>query len=348
MATSLDFTLVNEESYDKLTLGCVRSFKIPGVARDYHIVPIQAGNTDKIVITTDKFFSTGFVTAGQYPRFNEVSMAKDKYAMAFGQAQTSQFLEPLTKNVLTRLYPALLDRLRAFKVEEEKANRLLPPYYLRLLEDGVDGREKHCKALFSPRDVEFVKVAPEAMIFSDGKNGFLQKAPIRSFIELPKQGHYKARVVVRFLLLTPPPPTDEARPMVSVSLIVDQLLFSPDGPRAPQEMVLDSTDFFNAVVAFPDLSGVYFDTAPPASQAPPPPPPPPAAAPAPPPQPMETAPASAGVKRHPKAKNGLRKAAAAAAAAGPSPKFSMDDIPATQEPFIDLDAEEERALFPML
>ena len=124
------------------------------------------------------------------------------------------------------------------------AGRRLPPCYQRVLDDAIEGRAKHCKTLYSSRDGVFVKVEPEAEVYTDSMQGYLQKAPISTFDPLHKLGQYKVRLSIRSILLSTPPANEENKPVVSVSFVVDQHLFSPLGSRVPQALVLDSSDFF--------------------------------------------------------------------------------------------------------
>ena len=241
---SQDLNLSSEESYKQLTLGSVRPLKIPGVARDFHILPIFASNFCHIIFTPGKFISSGFVTTAHYFRPKDVIIVKDKYTLVFDRAQTSHLIEPMYTRLLDTLYPTLLEKLEAFKADEEKAGRRLPPCYQRVLDDGIEGRTKHCKALYSARDGAFVKVEPEAEVYTDSMQGYLQKAPISTFDPLPKLGQYKVRLSIRSILLSTPPANEENKPVVSVSFVVDQLLFAPLGSRVPQALVLDSSDFF--------------------------------------------------------------------------------------------------------
>ena len=189
---------------------------------------------------TPKFFSIGFVRppapGGEKPT---------KFTLALSQSVLGDYLGNITKNLCDKLYPTLILRIEEYLNEHEGVG---PELFKNIVKEGKEGAKKYWDPIYTERrDMAFIKVESEARIYTKGAaEGFLQSLQVREYGEdnLPKQGLYKARIVLRYILLQPKPQPDAVKLPITISLVADQLFYSPEGGKPPNDVVMNIGGFF--------------------------------------------------------------------------------------------------------
>ena len=242
MSLSSDFKIINgDTNLDRLDLGRIRSFKIGNVSKEMFIAPLNCIGASKAVIESPRFFSIGFVK----PPVNAPPGEKLKYTLGVNRAALGEFLTHINKRLAERLYPSLVEKINLYLAENGGAG---PDLFRNIVKDGKTGMEKYWDPIYSAeRDMAFFRVDPHAHVFTKGPAaGFVNSLAVNEHREdtIPKQGLYKARFVLRYLLLQPSQLQIVNKKPVSLSLVIDQLFYSPEGGKPPVDMVMDIGDFF--------------------------------------------------------------------------------------------------------
>lgn len=239
--TSPDYFLDIEDklTFMNIVVGSVRQFKIAGVARDFHIVPISVPGYDRIVIESPQFFSTGFVNPAK-----QHGTCRGQFTLVLGEASIGDFLHSLSRMLQLALYQRLRVRLGELRQEEERNHRCLPPNYQKILDNGSDDVSLQWADFFADRDIEYIRTDPKAVLITKPEDE--QVGPCLTRLDkiandLPKQGRYKVRLHLRFLLLHP----KSTKGTIAPSFQIDQLMYtSPEVSQIARTVVMNVGDFF--------------------------------------------------------------------------------------------------------
>ena len=244
-----------DQAVGAIKLGKVRTFRIPNSQTETHIVPFHVEGHGKICFTTTKFAAPGVYQqdpakqtdkAGAQPTTPPSTQPRQLSLMVTKDTSGSIFSN-LHLELMNCAYPQLLEQIRAFEESEANHNRSLPPFLRRVLTDGIAGKETHVKPLWSDKDVTYVKITADALVFSKPSQFSLIESRTAGWLasegRLPHRGTYQARVVPRYLYLGPSQNTMR----VQLTLMLDQVLYMPDEAEAPNHAVMDLDSFFQSV-----------------------------------------------------------------------------------------------------
>lgn len=231
---------ITAEQVENVEVGKVRPFKLAsGGATNSFIIPLLARGHSRFVVETPAFFSIGIHCNDEQKTPSFTLMCAD--------AHCSEFLSPINELLRKRLYPMLLDQLRSFQSSEEAHNRRLPKDMVAMLEEGLSAQMKYWPNLFSvERDINFIKVDPNALIVTRGQGSFYHTTPLSLlYKELPKTGIYKVRILLRYLFISDPSKSELLSDRrVSPNFYIDQIFYAPEQTQAPAHIAMDASSFF--------------------------------------------------------------------------------------------------------
>lgn len=220
--------------------GRCRAFKIGnGGAANSFILPLYTKSYSRTVLQSPAFHSIGV--------HKNTDSKELQLSLCCSESSTSDFLTPFNELMKQRLYPQVLEQLKAFKKSEEAAKRILPDDLLTMINMGMDGADTYWTSLFpDDRDMAFIRIDNNALVITRAQGSFFQTSPLHLLSsDLPKAGVYQARFLIRYLFINDPTKSDSRKTRrISVNLLVDQLFYDPEFSRAPSNIVMDTSSFF--------------------------------------------------------------------------------------------------------
>ena len=241
----ITYLLEKNDDYKLLSLGKIRPFKLGGVSRDLFMASIDTPQGVRAVAETPNFFSIGFIGktfAGD---------SANKYTIGVTEGGGARgFMNEYSTKLRNALYPLLIKRLKTFCEETPKH----PALFEQMINDGEDAAEKYWSLIFpEDKDIAFLKVDGDALIVTKAGDGMYRSCDVKNHPrdQLPKQGFYKVRLSFRYVVINLGREEDESP--ISLSLLIDQMFFTPEGCKAPKTVVMNLESFFGATApAEPD------------------------------------------------------------------------------------------------
>ena len=227
------------KSVPQLELAGLRKFKMSGSASGgSYICPIRVPTFYRVCYESP-IFQTGGIFANE-----------NQPAIICPKDTCNEWLGVMHEKVMAQLYPKLLTQ-----IGEYAKTAPIPDYMKSMVKDGESAMAEHVKDIWREKDVAFLKVNPQAILYRKQMHSVsMEGFPVVSFSNdksVVKRGQYKIRHALRFLFLSDG--------KVQLSGNVDQLYFMPEFYACPLEPVMSdpffmptmNTSFMDAITPLP-------------------------------------------------------------------------------------------------
>ena len=231
------YLLEKTDDYKLLSLGKIRPFKMGGVSREMFMSSIDTPHGVRAVAETPSFFSIGFIGK------SFAGDSANKYTIGVTEGGARVFMNDYSTKLRNALYPLLLKRLKTFCDETPKH----PALFEQMITEGEAAAEKYWSLIFTPeKDIAFIKVDGDALIVTKAGDGMFRSCDVKNHPrdQLPSQGFYKVRLSFRYVVINLA--REEGEMPISLSLMIDQMFFTPEGCKAPKSVVMNLESFFGA------------------------------------------------------------------------------------------------------